>query len=179
MAVGGSTGSESGSSNATEGGATSEGGAGTGVVNGFAADFVPRAQAALAAAAPTWTCATTLPAVPVADSNAVRDVVRAFIAAAVNVAPADITMTTDECSTPSTATCAEVFAHDTASTGGALYDTARPLAQELQANTTDVEVSIWVPMKDGLTLPAVFVMTGISDGVLVGMAVFNTPDVCN
>jgi len=134
---------------------------------------------ALAAAAPTWTCATTLPAVPVADGDAVRDVVRAFIAEAVNFAPADISMMTEQCSTPSTTTCAEVFAHDTASTGGALYDSARPLAQELEANTTHVEVSIWTPIKDGLTLPAIFIMTGISDGTLVAMAVFETPDVCN
>lgn len=179
VTVGGATMGESGSSDAAEGGSTSDGGAGAGPVSGFVADFVPRAQAALAAAAPTWTCATTLPAVPVADGDAVRDVVRGFIADALDVAPADITMMTEECSTPTTTTCAEVFAHDTASTGGALYDTVRPLAQELQANTTDVEVSVWVPMKDGMSLPPVFVMTGISDGVLVGMAVFNTPDVCN
>lgn len=187
-AVGGAAAAASGSSNATAGasgsshadagGAPSEGGADTGPVSGFADDFVPRARTALATAAPPWTCATTLPAVPVADGDAVRDVVRAFIADALDVAPADITMMTEACGAPTRATCADLFAHDTASTGGALYDTARPLAQELEANTTDVEVSIWTPMKDGLTLPSIFVMTGISDGTLVGLAVFNTPDVC-
>ena len=80
--------------------------------------------------------------------------------------------------TPSTNTCAETFAHDTAKSGGSIYDTARPLAQELETNTTDVDVTIWVPMKDWITLPPIVVMTGISDGVLVGLALFNTPNVC-
>ena len=178
-AVGGESGSTgAGAPSGADGGSAGDGAAGAGPVTGFAADFIPRAQAALNAAAPPWTCATTLPAVPVADGEAVRDVVRAFIAEAMDVALADITMSTEACDTPSTNTCAEIFAHDTASSGGALYDTARPLALELEANTTDVEVTIWVPMKDGMALPAIYVMTGISDGVLVGMAVFNSPDVC-
>ena len=163
----------------TQNGSAGDGAAGAGPATGFAADFIPRAQAALKAGAPTWTCATTLPTVRVADTDAVRDTVRAFIAQAVDVAPADITMSTQTCSTPSSAACSQVFAHDTEKSGGGIYDTANPLAQELEANTTNVEVSIWVPMKDGITLPAVVVMTGISDGWLVGMAVFNTPDVCN
>jgi len=184
MSAGGLAGGESGSAGAgaaagTEDGSAGDGAAGAGPVTGFAADFIPRARAALKAGAPTWTCATTLPTVGIADSEAVRDAVRAFIAQAVDVAPADITMSTQTCSTPSSAACSQVFAHDTEKSGGGIYDTVNPLAQELEANTTNVEVSIWVPMKDGITLPAVVVMTGISDGWLVGMAVFNTPDVCN
>jgi hypothetical protein len=180
QAVGGASGSRSdGTSGRGDGGSAGDGVAGAGAVSGFAADFLPRAQAALKAAAPAWTCATTLPLVPVEDREAVHDAVRAFIAAAVDVAPADISMTTQECSTPSTISCADTFAHDTAKSGGSIYDTARPLALELEAKTADVEVSIWVATKDGITLPGIAVMTGISDGVLVGMAVFNSPEVCN
>ena len=142
---------------------------------GFAAEFTPRAHAALKVAAPTWTCATTLPNVPVADGAEARNAVRAFIAGALGVAPTDITTTVQECSTPSTNTCAEIFAHDTAKSGGSIYDTARPLAIELEAAVSAVEVTIWTTP----TFPAVVVMSGMADGVLVGMAVFNTPNVCN
>ncbi|MES1174966.1 MAG: hypothetical protein ABUL62_11635 [Myxococcales bacterium] len=87
----------------------------------------------------------------------------------------DITMTVQECSTPSTNTCGEIFAHDTAKSGGSIYDTARPLALELEAAAMAVEVTIWTPP----TSSAVVVMNGIADGVLVGMAVFNTSSVCD
>jgi hypothetical protein len=175
---GGTTASAGGGS-AGEGGSAADGTAGAAPVTGFAAEFTPRAQAALKAAAPDWTCATTLPNVPVADAEAVRNTVRAFIAQAVDVPPTDITMTAQECSTPSTASCAEIFAHDTAKSGGSIYDTSRPLAQELEANATAIEVTVWSPVKDGMALSGVVVMAGIADGVLVGLIVFNMPDVCN
>jgi hypothetical protein len=101
--------------------------------------------------------------------------VRAFIAGAFGVAATDIVMTVQECSTPSTNTCAERFAHDTAKSGGSIYNAARPLALELEAAATAVEDTIWTP----LTFQAVVVMSGIADGVLVGMAVFNDPNVCH
>jgi len=122
-----------------------------------------------------WTCATTLPNVPVADAAEARNVVRAFIAGATGVAPTDITMNVQECSTPNTNSCAERFAHDTAKSGGSIYDTARPLAIELEAAATAVEETIWTQP----TFQAVLVMNGIADGVLVGMAVFNDPNVCD
>lgn len=178
--MGGGSGSPSaGASGSAEGGSGDDGAAGAAPVTGFAADFTSRAKAALQAAAPDWTCATTLPNVPVADIDAERSTIRAFIAQAVGVAPADITMTAQTCSTPSTATCAAIFGLDTASSGGSIYDTAAPLAEELEANATAIEVTTWVPMKDGMSLSPVFVMAGIVDGVLVGMVLFNTPDVCN
>ena len=100
---------------------------------------------------------------------------RAFIAETVGVAATDIVMAVQECSTPSTNTCAEIFAHDTAKSGGQIYNTARPLALELEAAATAVEVTIWTPP----TFQAVVVMSGIADGVLVGMAVFNDANVCD
>jgi hypothetical protein len=53
-----------------------------------------------------------------------------------------------------------------------------PLATELEANVTDVEVTIWTPMQDGLSLPGDAVMSGISQGQLVGIVVFNAPYAC-
>lgn len=144
----------------------------------FAADFTARARAALASGAPSWTCATALPNVPVADAAAARDAVRQFIAQVVGVPSSDIMMSVQTCGITMPTTCATTFAHDTAKSGGAIYDSVAPLAQELEANATDVEVTIWVPMQNGLTLAADVVMTGISDGLLVGMVVFNAPYVC-
>jgi hypothetical protein len=145
---------------------------------GFASDFSTQARAALAAAAPSWTCATTLPNVPVADTAGMRDAVRQFIASVVGVPPADIMMNLQPCDSATPPGCAVIFAHDTAKSGGSIYYTAMPLAQVLEANATSVEDSVWVPMQDGLTLPGDAVMSGISDGMLVGMVVFNAPYAC-
>jgi hypothetical protein len=108
----------------------------------------------------------------------VRDAVRVFIAQVVDVAPTDISMEAQACGTPNTASCAALFGQDVASGGGSLYPSADPLAQELEANATAVEVTTWVPTKDGMARSAIFVMSGIADGVLVGMAVFNSTDAC-
>ena len=75
--------------------------------------------------------------------------------------------------------CATTFAHETAKSGGSIYDTVDPLAQELVASATDVEDTIWVPMQNGESLPGDVVLSGISDGMLVGMAVFNAPYACH
>jgi hypothetical protein len=119
-----------------------------------------------------------LPNVPVADAAAARDAVRQFIAQVVGVAAADIAVSAQTCGATMPTTCATTFAHDTAKSGGSIYDTAMPLAQELEANATDVEVTVWTPMQNGLTLPGDAVMSGISDGLLVGMVVFNSPYAC-
>jgi hypothetical protein len=141
---------------------------------GFASDFVGRAGAALAAGAPSWTCATTLPTVPVADGNAAREVIRAFVAAVVGVPAGDVTVTDGACGVTMPTTCATRFAHDCAKSGGAIYDTVVPLANELEANADLVEETIWVPL--GMTGDVV--MSGISDGLLVGMVVFNGTYAC-
>jgi hypothetical protein len=147
---------------------------------GFAADFGARARAALASGAPSWTCATALPNVPVSDSASMRDAVRQFIARVVGVPPADIMMTVSPyCGAAMPAnSCANTFAHDTAKSGGSIYNTVAPLAQELDANATQVEETIWVPMQNGMSLAADVVMSGISNGMLVGMVVFNAPYAC-
>jgi len=147
---------------------------------GFAAAFSARARAALASGAPSWTCATALPTVPVADTASMRDAVRQFIAQVVGVPAADIMMTVSPyCGTAMPAnSCATTFAHDTAKSGGSIYYSVAPLAQDLEANATDVEETIWVPMQNGMTLAADVVMSGISDRLLVGMVVFNAPYAC-
>jgi hypothetical protein len=147
---------------------------------GFAADFSARARASLASGAPSWTCATALPTVPVADTASMREAVRQFIAQVVGVPAADITlMVSPYCGAAMPAnSCATTFAHDTAKSGGSIYYSVAPLAQELESNATDVEETIWTPMQNGMTLAADVVMSGISDGLLVGMIVFNAPYAC-
>jgi hypothetical protein len=148
-----------------------------GADGGFAPDFTARAGTALAAGAPSWVCATVLPNVPVADAAAARDAVGEFIAQVVGVPPTDIAVTVQNCGA-GTASCAVTFAHDVSKSGGSVYNTVAPLAQELDANAAAVEETIWVPMKDGTNFAADVVMSGISDGVLVGMVVFNYPSTC-
>jgi hypothetical protein len=148
---------------------------------GFAADFSARASAALASGAPSWTCATALPNVPVADTASMRAAVRQFVAHVVGVPAADIMMTVSPyCGSAMPAnSCATTFAHDTSKSGGSIYYSVAPLAQELEANATDVEETIWVPMQNGMTLEGDVVMSGISEGMLVGMVVFNSPYACH
>jgi hypothetical protein len=107
--------------------------------------------------------------VPVADANAARDVIHAFVASVVGVPPGDVTVEDGPCGITMPTTCAVRFAHDCAKSGGAIYDTVVPLAEELEANADSVEETIWVPA--GMTGDVV--MSGISDGLLVGMVVFN------
>jgi hypothetical protein len=156
------------------GGGGSDGGYGDG---GFTADFTARANTALAAGAPSWVCATTLPNVPVADAAAARDAVRQFIAQVVGVPSTDIAVTVQNCGS-GTATCAVTFAHDCAKSGGNIYNTVAPLADELNATATSVEETIWVPMQNGMSFAADVVLSGISDGLLVGMVDFNYPTTC-
>jgi len=171
----------------TGGGVGAAGTGGAGVVDastetidaGFAMDFAARAGTAIAAAAPPWTCATSLPTVPVADADAAREAVRQFIAQVVGVPASDITVTIQECATSMTASCATIFAHDTAKSGGSIYDTAWPLAQELEANASAIEVSIWTPMQNGLSLQPAVIMSGIADGLLTGLVVFNSTYPCH
>jgi hypothetical protein len=146
---------------------------------GFAADFSARAAPALAAGAPSWTCATALPTVPVADPDAARDAVRQFIAQVVGVPPADIAVTIPMCGAAMPTTCATRFSHDVAKSGGSIYYTVVPLAQELEANATAVEETIWTPMQNGISFEAEVVMSGISDGLLVGMIIFNAMRACH
>lgn len=145
---------------------------------GFASDFTARASAALAAGAPSWTCATALPNVPVADAQGARDAVRQFIAQVVGVPAADIMMNVQPCNSATPPGCAVTFAHDTAKSGGSIYYTVDPLARELEANATSVEETIWVPMQNGMAFAADVVVSGTSDGMLVGMVVFNAPYAC-
>ena len=109
-----------------------------------------------------------------------RDAVRQFVAQGVGVPPSDIAMMVSPyggAAMPANS-CATTFAHDTAKSGGSIYAAVAPLAQELDANAKAVEETIWVPMQNGMSLAADVVMSGISDGLLVGMVVFNAPYAC-
>jgi hypothetical protein len=153
------------------------GAAGGSADGGFVADFTPRAKAALAAGAPSWICATTLPTVPVADAAAAREAVRQFVAQVAGVSAADAAVRAQTCGAPN-ASCAATFAHDCAKSGGDIYNTVAPLAEELNASATAVEETIWTPMQNGISYGAAVVLSGISDGTLVGLADFNYAVAC-
>jgi hypothetical protein len=172
-----------GSRSSGAGGAPSTGGAGGGYGGypdgGFVPDFTARAAAVLAAGAPSWVCATALPTVPVSDTASMRDAVRQYIAEVVGVPPANIMMTVQMCGAAMPAnSCAVTFAHDCAKSGGNIYNTVAPLADELNATATAVEETIWVPMQNGISFAGDVVMSGISDGLLVGMVDFNYSSTC-
>ena len=144
---------------------------------GFAADFAARARTALTAVSPSWNCDTALPTVPVADAGAAREAIRQYVAQVAGLAPADLTIMPKTCGTPATATCTNIFGHDAAKSGGQTYDTIIALGEELEANAADIEVTLWVPAGTGAAIAAV--MSGIFDGQLVGMVLFESPYPCH
>src|SRR4051794_7897946 len=155
------------------GGLSGSGGAGGAAVDaggfdatdaGFAADFAARARTELAAVSPSWNCDTALPTVAVADPDAAREAIRQYVAQVVGLSPADLTITPQGCSTPSTPTCTNIFGHDAAKSGGMTYATIIALGDELQANAADIEVTLWIPA--GTASAVAVVMSGISDGQL-------------
>jgi len=146
--------------------------------DGFASRFAVEARAAIAASAPSWTCGSVLPAVPVADYQEAQTATRQLIAQVVGVPAADIAMTVNECATPTTVSCAQRFAHDLGKSGGSLMNGLLASAQDLEMNATSVQEIIWVPRQGDLTLPGNVSLSGIAGGVLVGMVVFNAPYDC-
>ena len=143
---------------------------------GFASDFAARARTELAAVAPSWNCDTALPTVSVADANAVREAVRQYVAQVVGLSRADLTITAQTCGTAASATCSNIFGHDAAKSGGMTYATIIALGEELEANATDVEVTLWIPAGTGSAVAVV--MSGISNGQLVGMVLFEAAYPC-
>jgi hypothetical protein len=131
----------------------------------------------LAAVAPSWTCDTALPTVPVADIAAAHDAIRQYVAQVVGLAPADLDMTVQECDTPMTITCSGRFAHDASKSGGPVYPTVMSLGDELEANAFSVEETFWIPAGTGAA--AAIVLSGISDGQLVGMVIFEAAYPCH
>jgi hypothetical protein len=144
---------------------------------GFAADFAARARTELAAVAPSWNCDTALPTVAVADPNAAREAIRQYVAQVVGLAPADLTIMPQSCGTPASATCTNIFGHDAAKSGGMAYDTIIALGEELEANAADIEVTLWIPAGTGAAVAVV--MSGISDGQLIGMVIFQAAYPCH
>jgi len=144
---------------------------------GFPADFATQGRTQLAAVAPSWTCDDTLPTVPVADSAAAHDAVRQYVAQVVGLAPADLDMSVQECDTATTITCSGKFAHDASKSGGPVYPTVMSLGDLLEANATSVEETFWIPT--GTASAVAIVISGISDGQLVGMVIFEAAYPCH
>ena len=148
------------------------------VDGGFAGDFSERARTVMAGSAPVWTCAIPLPNLPVANEDEALQAVRQVIAGVVGVAGDAIAVTVNDCATPTTLSCARVFEHNVAKSGGYLSEALLPLAEELEASATSVEETIWVPTQGDQTLSGDVAISGISDGLLVGMIVFNEFNNC-
>jgi len=140
----------------------------------FAWDFAARAREALADT-PAWTCATALPTVPVSGQTEARNAIQAFVARVVGLPISDIAITEGLCGAPSQTTCAARFAHDCAKSGGDTYNRVVALAEELQGRADSVEETIWVPTNQTGNV----VLSGISNGLLVGMVVFNGDYPCH
>ena len=51
------------------------------------------------------------------------------------------------------------------------------LGEELEANAADIEVTLWIPAGAGAAVAVV--MSGISDGQLVGMVLFEAAYPCH
>jgi hypothetical protein len=118
-----------------------------------------------------------LPTVAVADPDGAREAIRQYVAQVAGLSPPDLTITAQECSTPASATCANVFGHDAAKSGGMTYDTIIALGEELEANAADIEVTLWIPAGTGAAVAVV--MSGISDGQLIGMVIFQAAYPCH
>jgi hypothetical protein len=56
-------------------------------------------------------------------------------------------------------------------------DTITALGQLLEANAADIEVTLWIPA--GTAAAVAVVMSGISDGELVGMVLFEAAYPCH
>jgi len=142
----------------------------------FAADFASRVRMATAQVGTSSTCASPLPAVPVASADDARAAVRALIAGSLGVAPEALSVTVVPCGLPSTATCANRFLHDVYKSAGTTGDALYPLAEELESRGTSVEETIWIRMD--ASPDAVVCISGIVDGLLVGVVFFNGRQDC-
>jgi hypothetical protein len=144
----------------------------------FADDFAKRVRAVTAQGGTASTCASPLPGVPVAGPDEARAAVRAFIAKVRGVPQDDLAVTAAECGGPTGQTCSARFQHDIYKSNGIYGEMFYPLAQNLESQGTSVEETIWVPTVDGSTFSAEVCMSGIVDGLLVGICMFNDWQSC-
>ena len=144
--------------------------------SGFAADFADRVRAAVAQGGTPSTCASALPAIPVASAEEARAAVGAFVAEVRAVAPATLSVLVVECGTPTTASCAGRFQHDLYKSNGIYGESLYPLAVELESRGSFVEETIW-SANDGSSSADVCI-SGVVDGLLVGVVMFNGRQTC-
>jgi hypothetical protein len=83
-----------------------------------------------------------------------------------------------ECGTATTTTCALRFMHDLYKSNGTYGASLYPLAQELEARGSSVEETIWTPEVNGITGAADVCFSGIVDGLLAGVCMFNERQDC-
>jgi hypothetical protein len=143
----------------------------------YAADFANRVRVAVAQGGTPSTCASPLPATAVTGRDEARAAVAAFIAEVVMPDASALSVVAGECGTPSTQTCARRFQHDVYKSNGIYGEMLYPLAEELESRASFVEETIWT-ITDGSSNGASVCISGVVDGILVGIVMFNDRQSC-
>jgi hypothetical protein len=144
----------------------------------FASDVSAASDAALGGSGPQ-VCSAAIPPVQVALSSDMDAAIVRYISAIVGVPETALAVEPQHCGDANSAPCANVFQNDVAHFGGSNALTTYPLAQQLEATSTDVRVAIYSPTDaQGLGLPAIVAMSGIHDGWLMAIATFGDRTSC-
>ena len=144
----------------------------------FADDFASRVRTVIASGGTASTCASPLPAVPVADPDAARAAVRSFIAGVRGVVPENLSVTIQVCGDAASVSCASTFRHDLYKSNGFYGQELYPLAQELESRGAFVEETIWRTTVNGVGYGPEVCLSGVVDGLLVGIVMFNDWQSC-
>jgi hypothetical protein len=147
-------------------------------VSSFALGFPARVRSTIRDAGTLSTCASPLPPLLAATSDDARAAVRQFIAGVVGAAPDQLTVMVGSCSATGAQTCARAFQHDIYKSNGIYGESLFPLAQDLEMRGAFVEETIWVATVNGLTMAADVAISGVVEGTLVGMVMFNDRQDC-
>jgi hypothetical protein len=146
--------------------------------SGFALGFAARVRSVVLDAGTPSTCASPLPSLPVGTPDGARLAVRQFIAGVLDVGAEQLDVTVHSCAAGAQPTCAQTFQHDIYKSNGAYGELLYPLAQELETNADFVEETIWVPTVNGITAAADVCVSGVVDGTLSGVVMFNDRQDC-
>jgi hypothetical protein len=145
----------------------------------FTSDVRTASDAALGGSGPQ-VCSAAVPAIRVASSSDMDAAILSYVSAIVGVPPTAIAVTPQACGDAGHATCANIFQNDVAHFGGANAVTTYPLAQQIEATATNVQVAIYSPTDtQSMGFTAIVVMSGIQNGWLMTIATFGDRTICH
>jgi len=144
----------------------------------FALEFPERVRTTIRDAGTASTCVSPLPSLSAATSDDARTVLRQFIAGVRRVSPDELVVTDALCSSNGTQGCARTFQHDIYKSNGIYGESLFPLAQELETTAASVAETTWVATVNGIAMAADVAITGVVDGTIVGMVMFNDRQDC-